>query len=138
VAFAGVMAFIFSDLVVLPVLRINARYYGWKMALYILLMLFSCLVVTSLLLHYGLHWLDLLPDPQAWSSPAERDHFQLNYQFWLNLIFALISAALIWLRHSQKSHGHHHHQHGSKAPVINSFVLLSILWLVPGVLLALR
>ena len=29
VSFAGVMAFIFSDLVVLPVLRINAQYYGW-------------------------------------------------------------------------------------------------------------
>jgi uncharacterized membrane protein YraQ (UPF0718 family) len=33
VAFAGIMAFIFSDLVVLPVLRINAQYYGWRMAL---------------------------------------------------------------------------------------------------------
>ncbi|MGB0177813.1 MAG: permease, partial [Owenweeksia sp.] len=31
VSFAGVMAFIFSDLVVFPVLRINARYYGWRM-----------------------------------------------------------------------------------------------------------
>lgn len=29
VSFAGVMAFIFSDLVVFPVLRINAKYYGW-------------------------------------------------------------------------------------------------------------
>ncbi|HKK23013.1 MAG TPA: permease, partial [Pseudohaliea sp.] len=34
VSFAGIMAFIFSDLVVLPVLRIQARYYGWPMALY--------------------------------------------------------------------------------------------------------
>ncbi|SER48197.1 hypothetical protein SAMN05421690_103013 [Nitrosomonas sp. Nm51] len=36
VRFAGVMAFIFSDLVVLPVLRIQAKYYGWKMAMYIM------------------------------------------------------------------------------------------------------
>ena len=53
VSFAGVMAFIFSDLVVLPVLRINAEYYGWKMALYIMGMLLTCLVATSLLMHYG-------------------------------------------------------------------------------------
>jgi uncharacterized membrane protein YraQ (UPF0718 family) len=36
VSFAGIMAFIFSDLVVFPVLRIQASYYGWRMAGYIL------------------------------------------------------------------------------------------------------
>jgi hypothetical protein len=48
------MAFIFSDLVVFPVLRINAAYYGWKMALYIMGMLLASLVGTSLLMHGGL------------------------------------------------------------------------------------
>jgi len=33
VSFAGILAFIFSDLVVFPVLRINAKYFGWKMAM---------------------------------------------------------------------------------------------------------
>ena len=40
VSFAGVMAFIFSDLVVFPVLRINAKYYGWKMSFFILFLLY--------------------------------------------------------------------------------------------------
>lgn len=35
VSFAGIMASIFSDLIVFPVVRIHAEYYGWKMALYI-------------------------------------------------------------------------------------------------------
>ena len=87
VAFAGVMAFIFSDLVVLPVLRINARYYGWKMSLYIALMLFVCLVATALVMHYGLLSLDLLPSLDNWSSPKEQQHFSLNYGFVLNVIF---------------------------------------------------
>lgn len=43
VNFAGIMAFIFSDLVVFPVLRIIAQYYGWKMSLYILLTLLFAL-----------------------------------------------------------------------------------------------
>lgn len=51
VSFAGVMAFIFSDLVVFPVLRINAKYYGWKMSLFILFLLFTALIITSLILH---------------------------------------------------------------------------------------
>lgn len=35
VSFAGVTAFLFSDLVVLPVLQIQVRHYGWRLALYI-------------------------------------------------------------------------------------------------------
>jgi len=140
VAFAGVMAFIFSDLVVLPVLRINAQYYGWKMALYILLLLFTCLIATSLLLHYGLQLFDWLPDRSQWTSPAERDHFQLNYQFWLNLLFGLASLWMVvgWKRQQQdhQHHGHHHH-HGGGQPIMNSLCVLALIWLTGGLILSL-
>lgn len=138
VAFAGVMAFIFSDLVVLPVLRINARYYGWKMALYILLMLFTCLVATSLLMHYGLQLFDWLPDQSQWSSPVDRDHFQLNYQFWLNVVFSLASLWMFvsWKRQHKKGHVHHH-DHGGGQPIINSLCVISGFWLCAGVILSL-
>merc|ERR1712093_298165 len=62
VSFAGVMAFIFSDLVVFPVLRINAKYYGWKMSLFILFLLFTALIGTALALHYSFDLLGMLPD----------------------------------------------------------------------------
>ncbi len=139
VAFAGVMAFIFSDLVVLPVLRINARYYGWKMALYILLLLFTCLIGTSLLMHYGLQLFDWLPDRSQWTSPAQQDHFQLNYQFWLNVIFGLASLwmLIVWKRQQNGAqHGHHHHHHGGGGqPIMNSLCVLAVIWLVVGVIL---
>lgn len=139
VAFAGVMAFIFSDMVVLPVLRINAKYYGWKMALFILMMLFTCLVMTSLLLHYGFQVFDLLPNPQNWSSPAEQDHFKLNYNFFLNIGFLLISAYLflIW-RNTQSSHHHDHNKTMSWTDIVmNSLTILSGVWLAGGVLVKL-
>ncbi|MCB1842458.1 MAG: permease, partial [Halioglobus sp.] len=53
VSFAGIMAFIFSDLVALPVLRIQARYYGWRMALYITAVFLVILIVAALIMHYG-------------------------------------------------------------------------------------
>jgi hypothetical protein len=141
VAFAGVMAFIFSDLVVLPVLRINAQYYGWKMALYILLLLFTCLIATSLLLHYGLQLFDWLPDRSQWTSPAEREHFQLNYQFWLNLIFGLASLWMVvsWKRqqNDHNDYGHHHHHHGGGQPIMNTLCVLAGLWLSAGLILSL-
>jgi hypothetical protein len=85
VSFAGVMAFIFSDLVVLPVLRINAVYYGWKMSLYILLLLLSGLVVVSIILHYSMVWLDVLPRIGAVQAPAKQEFFSFDYRFVLIL-----------------------------------------------------
>ena len=80
VSFAGVMAFIFSDLVVFPVLRINAKYYGWRMSLFILFLLFSSLIGTALALHYGFDLLGYLPDPKA-VSVTETEHFKLIIPF---------------------------------------------------------
>lgn len=144
VAFAGVMAFIFSDLVVLPVLRINAQYYGWKMALYIAAMLFTCLVVASLVMHYGLAAFDMLPDASAVDDIAERDHFKLNYGFYLNLVGLLVTGVLLYLRwrHQQQEHaGHDHsHDHGSASlgtKVMLGLSVLAALWLSVGSLLPL-
>lgn len=138
VAFAGVMAFIFSDLIVLPVLRINARYYGWKMSLYIALMLFVCLVATALVMHYGLFAFDLLPDASQWSSPAEQQHFKLNYGFVLNLVAVAVSVLLVVLwRKQQSSHQHHGHQHHDDSVSLSDKIMLtlcggSVLWLAGG------
>ncbi|RNL64551.1 permease [Zhongshania marina] len=136
VSFAGVMAFIFSDLVVLPVLRINAAYYGWKMALYILSLMLIGLVCTSIVLHYGLVLLDMLPTPGQ-TTITDQDHFKLNYTFVLNIIFLGISILFIWLWRSEKSHSgtHHHHKGGGKSliKVISGFASL---WIVVGLGLA--
>lgn len=91
VAFAGIMAFIFSDLVVLPVLRIQAQYYGWKMALYILVVFLCILVASALLLHYGFAAVDLLPEAGSGKSVTGRDFFQVDYTLFLNLGFLALS-----------------------------------------------
>lgn len=148
VAFAGVMAFIFSDLVVLPVLRINAQYYGWKMAFYIAAMLFTCLVLTSLLLHYGLVAFDLLPSNEGVQAISERDHFKFNYGFVLNIIGLILSALLVYFfrrnqRQQEAEHDHEHdhdhsHDHGGSSwtdKVMLALSFTAVLWLVGGVLL---
>jgi len=97
VSFAGVMAFIFSDLVVLPVLRIQAQYYGWRMALYILGIFLVILVCSALLMHYGFAALGMLPDTAAAKTVTDREFFAIDYTFALNLVFIVVSAAfLLW------------------------------------------
>lgn len=96
VSFAGVMAFIFSDLVVFPILRINAKYYGWKMSLFILFLLFTSLIGASLALHYSFSLFNILPDPSS-VKITDTQHFKINYTFWLNIAFLIISGILIYL-----------------------------------------
>lgn len=143
VSFAGIMAFIFSDLVVFPVLRINAKYYGWKMAIYLLLALLVSLIATSLVLHYGFSALDLLPSGEGTGrqvKPSER--FGIDYTFFLNLAFVAISGLLLWMRYSlakteSDSHQHHHSKDKKTSwtnRIIFGLACLSFLWLGGGLL----
>ena len=96
VSFAGVMAFIFSDLVVFPVLRIQAKYYGWKMALFIMGIFLIALIATALLMHYGFSLLDMLPDSSSTKSVTDREFFAVDYTLFLNFGFLTLSAAFFW------------------------------------------
>lgn len=143
VTFAGVMAFIFSDLVVLPVLRINASYYGWKMALYILAIMLVGIVSVALMMHYGLAALGMLPEFASGRDPGEREFFQINYQLVLNIVFLLATAVLLWLyrqgRHKDSAHHHHHHHGGASLTdkVLRTLSAVAALWLAGGAALML-
>lgn len=138
VSFAGVMAFIFSDLVVFPVLRINAKYYGWKMSLFILFLLFSALIGASLLLHYGFEALNLLPDASQ-VSIQDSEHFKVDYTLFLNLVFLAISGYLIYLGFfKRKDVKHHMSEMAPKSPLLEQVLkyvaVLSYAWLIGGLI----
>ncbi len=137
VSFGGIMAFIFSDLVVFPVIRINAKYYGWKMALYILGLLFASLIATSLVLHYGFSLLGILP--QAEVTTTQSDRFAIDYTFFLNLFFLAITGVLFWLKskgESAQKQGHHHH--GSNRSIVEKVLfwlaIIAYIWLAGGLI----
>lgn len=135
VSFAGVMAFIFSDLVVFPVLRINAKYYGWKMSFFILFLLFSSLIITSLLLHYGFNLFDAIPKPSG-KSIIEQEHFKINYTFFMNISFFIISAILLYFGYVKGKNVKHHKEMAPKSKLLENVLkytaLLSYIWLLGG------
>lgn len=131
VAFAGIMAFIFSDLVVFPVLRIQSKYYGWKMAVYILGVFLIVLVATALIMHYGFAAMGILPDPSLAKSVTDREFFKFDYTLVLNGLFALISLGFLgW---SLKKHGGHSmgSDHLSEK-ILLWLALIAFLWLLGG------
>ncbi len=96
ISFAGVMAFIFADLIVLPIIAIYRKYYGWPftiriVALMLITMMLAALAVDALFGAAGLI-------PTARPSRAEIfGSVQLDYKLVLNLIATAVFAALMWV-----------------------------------------
>lgn len=81
-----------------PQVEINARYYGWRVALYIAAVMYVSIVCTALILHCSFAVLGLTPESvRAVKNVAQ---FKLNYTFWMNLIAAGLVGGLSWLNHS--------------------------------------
>lgn len=138
VSFAGVMAFIFSDLVVFPVLRINAKYYGWKMSLFILFLLLTSLVAASLLLHYGFDFFNLIPQGTD-KGITEKEHFSVNYTFFLNLAFIVLSGLMLYFGFFKWKNVKHHKEMAPKSPLLEKILkwaaLVCYIWLAIGMIL---
>ena len=140
ISFAGVIAFIFSDLVVFPVLRINAKYYGWKMSLFILFLLFTSLIGTSLILHYGFDLFNLIPESTG-KNINEKEYFTIDYTFFLNLAFLIISGVLIYIGFIKGKDVKHHKEMAPKSPLLEKILkwlaITCYLWLSGGLIVKL-
>lgn len=105
VLFAGIMGFIYSDLMVPPLVMINAKYYGWRVALYIAAIMLVSIVLTALFMHFSFTALGIVPESSR--QVGEVTRFALDYTFYLNILFVIIAGAMIWLhRRHTKAHGH--------------------------------
>jgi uncharacterized protein len=96
IGFAGVIAFIFADLIVLPIVAAYIKYYGREYALRITALMFVTIVLSALLVDGLFSLAGLIPD----TRPSRSDIFgsvELDYKLVLNLIAAVIFAVLIYL-----------------------------------------
>ena len=118
VSFGGVLAFLYADLIVLPLLDVYRRYYGLKMATYIAGVFYATMVISALIMDLAFNALGWIPRQRP-NMQAEMMHFSLNYTFWLNVVFALLALGLFLLARRQpmsaghcEHHAHHGHRHG--------------------------
>jgi len=95
VLFAGIMGFIYSDLMVPPLVHINAKYYGWRVALYIAGVMYISIVFTALILNGLFTFFGIVPESARVVS--EITQFKIDYTFWMNIVFTVIAGILIWL-----------------------------------------
>jgi uncharacterized protein len=96
ISFAGVIAFIFADLIVLPIVVAYGKYYGWPFALRITALMFVTIVAAALIVNGLFALVGLIPE----TRPTREDIFgevTLDYKLVLNLLAAIAFAALFYL-----------------------------------------
>ena len=93
ISFGGVVAFIFADLIIVPILVIYRKYYGTKMMLFILATFYATMAAAGYLkLIFGA--LGLIPAGRK--ATVTQPSIQWNYTTVLNIIFLILAAALCY------------------------------------------
>jgi uncharacterized protein len=110
ISFAGVVAFIFADLIVVPIMLAYRKYYGTAFALRITALMFVTIVIAALIVDGIFGLFGLIP---TGPRPTREDVFgsiEVDYKLFLNLLGLAIFTVLLWLsRGSGGSHGCEHH-----------------------------
>jgi uncharacterized membrane protein YraQ (UPF0718 family) len=130
ISFGGVIAFIFADLIILPILNIYRKYYGLRIAVILGLVFYAAMAGAAYVIEILFGLLHLVPQDR--SIDIMEHGITLNYTSVLDLIALALSAVLVWrfmrtggpemLAHMESPpgddhachhHGHaHHHHHG--------------------------
>jgi hypothetical protein len=94
IGFGGVIAFIFADLIVLPILNIYRKYYGPRMAGFLFVTFYAAMAAAALLVELLFAALGLIP--QQHNALVVEASIAWNYTTWLNIAFLVLAAYLIW------------------------------------------
>jgi len=117
-----VLSFIFADLIILPILDIYRRYYGWRMAGFLLVSFYATMVAAGLVVEFLFRAVGI--ERHARNAKVELASVSWNYTTYLNIVFLVVAGALLWryfrrggglamLRTMDEpiGEGHHHHAH---------------------------
>jgi hypothetical protein len=94
ISFGGVIAFIFADLIVLPILNIYRKYYGLKMAGFLFVTFYAAMAAAALIVELLFAALGLIP--QQRNALVVEATIAWDYTTWLNIVFLALAAYLVW------------------------------------------
>lgn len=93
ISFGGVVAFIFADLLILPILNIYRKYYGTRMMLTLLATFYVSMVAAGYLVELLFGATGLIPTQRH--AMVMESGISWNYTTWLNIVFLLLAAGLV-------------------------------------------
>ena len=94
ISFGGVVAFIFADLIIIPILLIYRKYYGTKMAWFLFATFYATMAAAGYIIEFVFSPLGLTPTGPRHANVGQ-DGITFNYTSVLNIIFLILAAALV-------------------------------------------
>src|SRR5438552_4929292 len=94
ISFGGVIAFIYADLIVLPIIDIYRKYYGWKMAGFLFATFYAAMAGAALIVEAIFGAAGLIP--REHQARVVETAIAWNYTTWLNIAFLALAAVLVW------------------------------------------
>jgi hypothetical protein len=115
--FGGVIAFIYGDLIVLPLILAYRKYYGGKFAAYVVFALFVAMLIAGILVDLLFTGTGLMPQGSRGQPAMSQAGFEWNYTAWLNIVAIIGASCLGWLhfktpggrKHAERRAHHAHH-----------------------------
>jgi uncharacterized protein len=93
ISFGGVVAFIFADLLILPILNIYRKYYGTRMMLTLLGTFYAAMIAAGYLVELIFGAASLIPSQR--NATVMHSAISWNYTTWLNIVFLAVAAVLV-------------------------------------------
>jgi hypothetical protein len=93
ISFGGVIAFIFADLIILPILNIYRKYYGMRMAGFLFVSFYAAMAGAALVVELIFGMLGLVPSERK--ARVVETSFSWNYTTWLNIAFLMLAGLLV-------------------------------------------
>jgi uncharacterized protein len=94
ISFGGVLAFIFADLIILPILNIYRKYYGRRMATFLLLTFYATMAAAGLIVDLIFKGVGLEPTGARHAKVTDAG-VSWNYTTVLNILFLAFAAVLV-------------------------------------------
>ena len=95
ISFGGVIAFVFADLIIVPLLLIYAKYYGRRMAWFLFATFYATMAAAGYVIEFVFGPLGLIPSGPRRADVGD-DAITWNYTTWLNIAFLLLAVVLVW------------------------------------------
>jgi len=113
ISFPGVIAFIYADLIVIPIVLAYSKYYGWRLTRLLVAIMAAAMVLAALLVAGAFELAGVVPDDRPHVDSVTERAIAWNYTTFLNIAFFVVAAVLaaLALRAGGGHHGHHHHHH---------------------------
>jgi uncharacterized membrane protein YraQ (UPF0718 family) len=92
-SFGGVLALIYADLIVLPILNIYRKYYGLKIAVFLFVTMYASMARAALAIELIFKAVGLIPSDRH--AKIIETAIQWNYTTIFNIIFLILAVMLI-------------------------------------------